>query len=80
MVKAVFNVVEFAKSMLSNCIKMVRLKPDQPNQWLRACLSYRITIYIWTNDRPQPIMLKIWSIMLMNSAQRSHPSVRHPLC
>ena len=20
-----------------NCVKEVRLKPDQPNQWLRAC-------------------------------------------
>ena len=38
MVKAVFNVVEFAKSMLYNCIKVVRLKPGQPNQWLRACV------------------------------------------
>ena len=37
MVKADFNVAEFAKSMLYNYIKVVRLKPDQPNQWLRAC-------------------------------------------
>ena len=37
MVKAVFNVAEFIKSMLYNCIKVVRLTPDQPNQWLRAC-------------------------------------------
>ena len=36
MVKSVFNVTEFTKSMLYNCIKVVRLKPDQPNQWLRA--------------------------------------------
>ena len=36
MVKAVFNVAEFTKSMLYNCIKVVRLTPDQPNQWLRA--------------------------------------------
>ena len=36
MVKAVFNVAEFAKSVLYNCIKVVRLKPHQPNQWLRA--------------------------------------------
>ena len=36
MVKPVGNVAEFAKSMLYNCIKVVRLKPDQPNQWLRA--------------------------------------------
>ena len=37
MVKSVFNITEFTKSMLHNCIKVVRLKPDQPNQWLRAC-------------------------------------------
>ena len=37
MVKAVFNVAEFTKSMLYNCIKVVRLKHDQPNQWLWAC-------------------------------------------
>ena len=37
MVKAVFIVTEFTKSMLYNCIKVVRLKPDQPNQWLLAC-------------------------------------------
>ena len=36
MVKSVCNITEFAKSMLHNYIKVVRLKPDQPNQWLRA--------------------------------------------
>ena len=41
MVKSVCNVIEFTKSMLYNCTKVVRLKPDQPNQWLRACA------YIW---------------------------------
>ena len=25
-----------------NCIKVVRSKPDQPNQWLRACIHSRI--------------------------------------
>ena len=39
MVKAVFNVAEFTKLMLHNCIKVVRLTPDQPNQWLRACVG-----------------------------------------
>ena len=42
MVKAVFNVAEFTKLMLHNCIKVVRLKPDQPNQWLRACLLWHL--------------------------------------
>ena len=37
MVKSVCNITKFAKSMLHNYIKVVRLKPDQPNQWLRAC-------------------------------------------
>ena len=39
MVKSVCNVIEFTKSMLMlyNCIKVVRLKPDQLNQWLQAC-------------------------------------------
>ena len=38
MVKAVYNVAEFTKLIFCNCIKfkVVRLKPDQPNQWLRA--------------------------------------------
>ena len=31
MIKSVCNVTEFTKSMLCNCIKVVRLKP---NQWL----------------------------------------------
>ena len=39
MVKAVFNVAEFTKSMLYNCTKVVRSKPDQPNQWLQACCN-----------------------------------------
>ena len=34
MVKCVCNITEFTKSILYNCIKLVRLKPDQPNQWL----------------------------------------------
>ena len=36
MTQSVFNVTEFTQSVLYNCIKVVRLKPDQPNQWLRA--------------------------------------------
>ena len=38
MVKSVCNVTEFTKSMLYklNYIKVIRLKPDQLNQWLRA--------------------------------------------
>ena len=43
MVKSVCNITEFAKSMLHNYIKVVRLKPDQPNQWLRACSASWIT-------------------------------------
>ena len=39
MVKSVCNVTEFTKSMLYNYIKVARLKPDQPNQWLRPCMS-----------------------------------------
>ena len=37
MVKSVCNVTEFTKPMLYNYIKVVRLTPDQPNQWLQAC-------------------------------------------
>ena len=37
MTQSVFNVTESPQSMLYNCIKVVRLKPDQPNQWLRVC-------------------------------------------
>ena len=37
-----------------NCVKVVRLKPDQPNQWLRACsdnrLSTNCTILILQHD------------------------------
>ena len=36
MTQSVFNVTEFTKSVLYNCIKVVKLKPDQPNQWLQA--------------------------------------------
>ena len=38
MVKSVYNVTKFTKSVLYNCIKVVMLKPDQPeaNQVLRA--------------------------------------------
>ena len=34
MVKSVFNVTEFTKSILYDCIEVVRLKPKQPNQWI----------------------------------------------
>ena len=48
MVNAVFNVAEFTKSMLYNCIKVVWFKPDQPNQWLQACqvntLKFALTL------------------------------------
>ena len=45
MTQSVFNVTEFTKSMLYTCIKVVRLKPDQPNQWLRACIiSVNLTV------------------------------------
>ena len=37
MVKSICNVTDFTKSMLYNYIKVVRLKLDQHNQWLRAC-------------------------------------------
>ena len=33
MVKSGFNDTEFTKSMHS-CLEMVKLIPDQPNQWL----------------------------------------------
>ena len=36
-VKFTFSVAEFTKSILYNCIKVVRLKSDQTNQWPRAC-------------------------------------------
>ena len=39
MTQTVFNVTEFTKSMLYNCIKVVRFKPDQPNQWLYTGLQ-----------------------------------------
>ena len=41
MVKSVCNITEFAKAMLHNYIKVVRLKPDQPNQWLWACKVFK---------------------------------------
>ena len=44
MVKSACNVTEFTKSMLYNYIKVVRLKPDQPNQWLWACSSIFIEV------------------------------------
>ena len=48
MIKAVFNVAEFTKLMLYNCIKVVRLKPDQPNQWLRACIHLLLLLFVTT--------------------------------
>ena len=46
MVKALFNVAEFTKLMLYNCIKVVRLTPDQPNQWLWACIIMKSIKYV----------------------------------
>ena len=40
MVKFVLNVTEFNKTMLYNNIKVVRLIPDQPNQWLRPASPF----------------------------------------
>ena len=39
-IKSVLNVTEFNKTMLYNNIKVVRLIPDQPNQWLQACFPF----------------------------------------
>ena len=45
-IKSDLSVKEFTKSMLHNCIKVVRLQPDQP-KWLWACTH--IATYILDN-------------------------------
>ena len=43
--KYVFSVTEFTKSMLYNYIKVVRLKLDQPNQWLLTYYTWYTIVY-----------------------------------
>ena len=47
MVKSVFNVAEFTKLMLYNCIKVVTLKPDQLCNLTSGYIYGPIYIYIY---------------------------------
>ena len=42
MIKSGFSVIEFTKSMLYSCIKVVRLKPEQPNSGYGPVLPYAL--------------------------------------